>query len=137
MGGASVGLSLHRIITGRFGYRGEFQITESLIMSDFVRASATDLEEAYLCGAEAVKLAETGESGFMVTIQRISDDPYRIRFGKVPLREVAVSARPMPGEYFNAEGNFVSEAFIKYMIPLTGDLPEFVRLEKEMVKRKY
>ena len=29
MGGASVALSLHRIITDEFGYRGEFQITES------------------------------------------------------------------------------------------------------------
>lgn len=42
MGGASVGLNLHRFITDNFGFRGEFQITESLIMSDFVRASQLD-----------------------------------------------------------------------------------------------
>ena len=56
MGGTSVAINLHRMISDKFGYRGEFQITESLIMSDFVRASVTDLEEAYLCGVEAVKL---------------------------------------------------------------------------------
>ncbi len=39
MGGASVATSLHRMIVDEFGYRGEFQITESLIMCDFVRAS--------------------------------------------------------------------------------------------------
>jgi 6-phosphofructokinase len=134
MGGASVGLNLHRMIADKFGYRGEFQITESLIMSDIARASQTDLEEAYLCGVEAVNLAGRGESGNMVSIERISDNPYRIKFGKVPLKDVAVSAKPMPGEYFNEEGNFVSQSFIDYMKPLAGELPEFVRLEKNMLK---
>ena len=136
MGGTSVGINLHRMISDRFGYRGEFQITESLIMSDFVRASEIDLREAYQCGAEAVKLAEKGESGKMVSIVRDSNNPYIISFGKVPLRDVAVAAKPMPREYFNKEGNHVSQAFIDYMKPLAGDLPEFVRLEKIMVNRK-
>ncbi len=135
MGGASVGFSLHKKISEAFGYRGEFQITESLIMSDYVRASAVDFDEAYRCGAEAMRLAEKGESGYMVTINRISNDPYSIEFGKVPLKDVAVSAKPMPKEYFNKEGNFVSPEFIKYMKPLAGDLPEFVRLEKKFAKR--
>jgi ATP-dependent phosphofructokinase / diphosphate-dependent phosphofructokinase len=135
MGGASVALSLHRILTDEFGYRGEFQITESLIMSDFVRASTVDLDEAYSCGVEAVKLAERGESGVMVSIERISNDPYTIRLGKVPLKEVAVSAKPMPKEYFNTEGNHVSPLFIDYMKPLAGELPEFVRLEKIFAKK--
>ena len=85
MGGASVGLSLHRMITNEFGYRGEFQITESLIMSDFVRSSVIDLEEAYQCGVEAVNLAERGESGVMVSIKRISNNPYTIEFGTASL----------------------------------------------------
>ncbi len=136
MGGSSVGLNLHRFIVDEFGFRGEFQITESLIMCDYARSSKVDLEEAYLCGAEAVKLAEKGESGFMVSINRISDKPYRIEFGKVPLKEVAVSAKPMPLEYFNKEGNYVSEKFFDYMKPLAGELPEFVRLENLVVRKK-
>jgi len=136
MGGTSVAFNLHKMIADKFGYRGEFQITESLIMSDIVRASQTDLEEAYLCGVEAVKLANKGISGFMVSIERMSDEPYMIRFGKVPLNDVAVAAKPMPAEFFNEEGNYVSREFLEYMNPLAGDLPEFVRLEKKMVKRK-
>lgn len=136
MGGASAGISLHRMIVDKFGYRGEFQITESLIMSDFVRAAEIDLEEAYQCGTEAVKLAGKGESGNMVSIERISDDPYKIKFGKVPLKNVAVSAKLMPPEFFNEEGNYVSQKFINYMKPLTGIMPDFVRLEKIMAKRK-
>src|SRR5512133_2696604 len=57
MGGSSVGLNLHRMIADEFGFRGEFQITESLIMCDYARASAVDLDESYRCGAEAVRLA--------------------------------------------------------------------------------
>ena len=133
MGGASVATNLHRMIVDEFGYRGEFQITESLIMSDFVRASETDLDEAYKCGVEAVKLAEKGESGVMVTIDRVSNKPYKIKFGKAPLKEVAVEAKPMPLDYFNEEGNNVSSKFIDYMKPLVGELPKFVRLEKIFV----
>jgi ATP-dependent phosphofructokinase / diphosphate-dependent phosphofructokinase len=136
MGGSSVALSLHRIITSEFGYRGEFQITESLIMSDFVRASKVDLDEAYSCGVEAVKLAEKGKSGVMVSIERISDNPYAVEFGSVPLHEVAVSAKLMSKDYFNKDGNHVSQKFIDYMKPLAGELPEFFKLEKIFVKRK-
>jgi 6-phosphofructokinase 1 len=135
MGGSSVGLNLHRMIADEFGLRGEFQITESLIMSDFVRASAVDLDEAYRCGVEAVKLAEKGETGVMVSIKRKSDKPYAIEFGTVPLKEVAVSAKPMPLDYFNKDGNYVSEKFFDYIKPLIGDLPEFVKLENILVKR--
>ena len=136
MGGASVALSLHRMITSEFGYRGEFQITESLIMCDFVRASKADLDEAYQCGVEAVKLAEKGETGVMVSIIRTSNNPYTIELGKVPLQEVAVSAKPMALDFFNAEGNHVSQKFIDYIKPLAGELPEFVKLEKVFAKSK-
>jgi len=135
MGGSSVALRLHQMISGEFGYRGEFQITESLIMCDFVRSSKVDLEEAYQCGVEAVKLAEKGETGVMVSIIRVSDNPYSIKFGKVPLEEVAVSAKPMAPEFFNSEGNHVSQKFIEYIKPLAGDLPEFVQLEKIFAKK--
>ena len=129
MGGASVGLNLHGMIHKEFDYRGEFQITESLIMSDYARASAVDLEEAFLCGEEAVKLALKGESGYMITIERVSNNPYTIKFGKALLNDVAVAAKPMPREYFNDQGTGVTPAFIEYMKPLVSDLPEFVELE--------
>jgi len=75
-----------------------------------------------------------GESGFMVSIKRTSNHPYTIEFGKVPLNDVAVSAKPMPADLFNPEGNHISQKFIDYIKPLTGELPEFVQLEKLFVK---
>jgi len=135
MGGTSVAINIHKMISSEFGYRGEFQITESLIMSDFARASKIDLDEAYQCGVEAVRLAQKGESGVMVSMNRTSNNPYSITFGKAPLEDVAVAAKPMPAEYFNEAGNYVSPAFIEYMKPLAGDIPEFVKLEKIFINR--
>ncbi len=135
MGGASVGLNLHKMIADEFGVRGEFQITESLIMSAMDRAVTIDLQEAYECGLEAVNLAEKGETGYMVAINRLGNNPYIVEFGKALLNDVAVRAKPIPEEYFNQEGNFVSSSFIDYIKPLVGELPEFVRLKKLMVKK--
>ena len=129
MGGTSVAMNLHRMISDKFGFRGEFQITESLIMSAEDRALERDIREAYQCGVKAVELARDGVSGMMVAMQRTSNDPYTIEYGQVPLNDVAVKAKPMPLDYFNKKGNFVSDKFLEYMKPLTGPLPEFVRLQ--------
>lgn len=128
MAGASVGLNLHRMIMDKLDIRGEFQITESLIMSAVDRAVESDREEAYACGKKAVELAEQGTSGVMVTIVRESGSPYRAELGTTALSEVAVKSKPMPREYINSEGNFVSDSFYEYIRPLIGNIPEFAVL---------
>ncbi len=134
MGGASVGLNLHKMLTQKTGLRGEFQITESLIMCGIDRAVPQDLEEAYRCGCQAVDLALAGESGYMVTMERLSNQPYAIIYGKSPLPEVAVRAKPMPDSYINEAGNFVTEACLDYLRPLIGTIPDYVTLEKTFAK---
>jgi len=98
------------------------------------RVSEIDLEEAYACGREAVRLASEGVSGMMVSIRRESSEPYRYRLDTVPLAEVAIKAKPMPDEFINAEGNYVTEAFLEYARPLVGPLPEYVRLKGHKVQ---
>ena len=133
MGGASVALNVHKILTEALkGARGEFQITESLIMSAFDRCEPQDLDMAFACGQEAVRLASSGTSAVMVTIERDRNDNFSL--GKAPLKSVAVRARAMPCEYINERGNDVSEDFIKYMTPLISPLPRFVTLEKKFYK---
>lgn len=133
MGGASVALQLHRMLREHFGWRGEFQITESLIMSDAARREEQDAQEAYECGRKAVSLALDGVSGVMVSIQRVSDNPYSIELGTAALEDVAVRAKPMPDTFINETGNYPSQAFIDYCTPLISKLPEFTRLEDKMV----
>lgn len=134
MGGNSVALNLHKILTQELGLRGEFQITESLIMSGQDRALAQDIKEAFGCGVEAVNLAKKGISGYMVTIKRLSNSPYKICYDKAPLSEVAVAAKAMPDNFINQRGNFVTQNFIDYMRPLCQKLPSYVELEKIFVK---
>ncbi len=130
MGGGSVALSLHKLIKEETGWRGEFQITESMPMSAIDRAVAFDLQEAYDVGAKAVELAEAGTSGVMVTINRVSNNPYKAEYGTTPLSNVAVHAKPMDDKYINAEGNWVTDEFIEYIKPLVGELPMFSVLKK-------
>ncbi len=130
MGGTSAAMMLHRIISERFGWRGEFQVTESLQMCAADRAVKLDIDEAYGCGREAVRLAEKGVGGVMVTIERDSkpDEAYRVRFGTIPLSEVANAARPMPDRYIRRDGMFVTKAFLDYARPLVGELPTYADL---------
>ena len=129
MGGTSAAMMLHRMINDAFGWRGEFQVCESLQMAAADRASETDIEEAYACGRRAVELALEGTSGVMVSIVRESNQPYRWSLGTAPLAEVALGEKPMPDEYITKEGNFVTPACIEYLKPLVGPLPEYVRLK--------
>jgi len=134
MGGASVGLNVHKILKEATGFRGEFQITESLNMCAIDRAVPADLQEAFDCGKEAVKLALEGQSGYMVTIDRVSDSPYTTKFGKTELSNVAIRAKAMPNDFINDRGNFITEKLITYMRPLIGDIPDYAELDKSIVE---
>ncbi len=127
MGGSSVGLSVHRILADATGLRGEFQITESLPMCAVDRAEPGDVERAAGCGAEAVRLASAGETGYMVTITR--DESGKFGYGRAELSEVAVRAKEMPPEMINERGNDITEAFLDYARPLISPLPDYVSLE--------
>lgn len=136
MGGTSAAMMLHRMISNEFGWRGEFQVTESLQMAAADRAVKLDIDEAFGCGKEAVRLAENGTSGVMVTIDRTSKrgEPYACDFGTVPLDEVANAERPMPAKFISKDGLFVTRAFLDYANPLIGELPEYFDLDLKKAK---
>lgn len=131
MGGTSAAVVLHRLISQHFGWRGEFQIPESLPMCAADRTIKLDVREAYACGQRAVELAVQGHSGIMVTLQRRStkNRKYHVDLGTIPLEQVANHARPLPDEYIAPSGMDVTLAFEKYIIPLVGKLPEYVSLK--------
>ncbi|RKY20910.1 MAG: phosphofructokinase [Planctomycetota bacterium] len=129
MGGASAATVLHRMLSDEFGFRGEFQITESLPMCAADRATQTDVDEAYMCGRAAVQLAKEGKTGLMVTLERQAGKEYKCTTGSIALEKVAIRAKPMPDEFINAEGNFITDAFLDYVRPLIGQLPRYVKLK--------
>lgn len=81
-------------------------------------ACRVDIEEAEMCGRAAVKYAVEGNSGFMVTIERVPGGVYKSKTGMVALSSVANVDRLVPPEFINKEGNFVSHGFYDYLRPL-------------------
>src|SRR5215207_10081190 len=136
MGGTSAAMMLHRMLSNAFGWRGEFQVTESLQMSAGDRAVKLDYDEAYLCGCEAVRLASEGTSGVMVTIERAKGSKYASRFGTIPLKQVAINARPMDDKFIDDKNLFVTKAFINYARPLVGELPQYASLKIKRARAK-
>jgi 6-phosphofructokinase 1 len=86
--------------------------------------SAVDVREAQQCGREAVRLAIKEVSG-SVAIRRLRNKPkYTIELFRTELSNVAEKTKPMPGEFINADGNGITDAFIEYAMPLIGKLPK-------------
>lgn len=81
-------------------------------------ASACDLQEAEQVGREAVKLAINGKSGRVVTMQRVSDSPYFVRYSDASAAEIANVTRTFPREWITPDGNQVKDEAICYFKPL-------------------
>ncbi len=128
MGGASVAMVIHRMLSDRLGVRGEFQVVQSLQMAASDRRSRLDAEEAYRCGRAAVRLATAGVTGVMVNLLR-PEGPYRTTLGTVPLLDVAGTPKPMRADFINAAGNFVTPAYFEYARPLVDPMEDFGDLD--------
>ena len=105
--------------------------------------SQTDIDEAIAVGRAAVEAATAGETGYMVAIKRVSNDPYKAETELLPLEKCANFEKKVPLEWINAEGNGVTQEFIDYALPLIqgetkmvkeNSLPRFARLKKVLAK---
>ena len=90
-------------------------------------SSKTDIDEAFMVGSAAVKAAVEGNTGKMITIERVSDDPYRSQTGIYDIHDIANNERVVPREWINEDGDYVTEEFINYAKPLIqGELQPFM-----------
>lgn len=87
-------------------------------------ASQTDLEEASALGEKAVALSEEGVTASMVTIQRVSDDPYRVTYGYAKIAHIANEAKSVPTEWIAPSGNDITQPLIAYLTPLIQGEPQ-------------
>ena len=81
-------------------------------------ASATDLSESVEVGKSAVRVAVSGVSGHVMTINRVSDHPYKIEIGHTDVSEVANMIRYVPDSFINADGNHITDDGVRYALPL-------------------
>lgn len=86
-------------------------------------ASRVDILEAYQVGGAAVKAADEGDSGKMVVLQRLSDDPYQCGTEVKDVHKIANDEKLVPREWVNKDGNYVTNEFVSYVRPLIqGDV---------------
>ena len=81
-------------------------------------ASATDLEESELLGEKAVEYAIKGKTGYMTTIVRTSNDPYKYKIETADLDGIANQVKQVPIEWITPSGNDVTSEMIDYVKPL-------------------
>lgn len=81
-------------------------------------ASATDLNESFTLGNKAVSLAEEGITASMVTLERVSNTPYEVRYDHAPIAGIANEAKSIPREWINETGNDITPALCEYLKPL-------------------
>ncbi len=97
--------------------------------------SRTDITESYQVGGAAVKEAFNGNTGKMIAIKRVSNDPYQSITEVVDVKKVANFEKKVPLEWIN--GYDISNEFLQYARPLIqaeltpifiNGLPRHIRL---------
>lgn len=122
------------------------QVPGVLQRSTAIYRSKVDIEEAYAVGAYAVEMAMQDGTGYMATILRAKEEPYRAVYTKVALRTVANSERFLPKSWISPDGIDVTDDFIRYAQPLIGEgwpemvmengLQRFARLNQQLAEKR-
>jgi ATP-dependent phosphofructokinase / diphosphate-dependent phosphofructokinase len=92
-------------------------------------AGSLDRNESRLCGRAAVQAAQEGKSGVMVTLIRDEGPVYGVSTSLAPLECVAFVERLFPAEWRSSQGNDVLPSFRDYVLPLTGAVAPYQRLD--------
>jgi len=140
---AGVGKYLENLIKEKVGCK-----VRSIEFSVLQRAaahfsSATDIAEALRIGEEAVRAALGGQTGVMMTFERVSNSPYLVNYGSVAIEKCANLEKVIPAEWI-INGCDVSSEMVEYLRPLTvgrapffeeKGMPSYLFLDKTIVKK--
>ena len=77
--------------------------------------SRVDITEAYQVGGAAVKEAFEGETGKMIILKRVSDDPYICVTDIYDVHKIANVEKKVPRNWINEAGDYVTEEFVNYI----------------------
>ena len=135
---------LASFIAGELGCKTRAIEFSTLQRSASHLASRIDVLEATQVGGAAVKAADEGDSGQMVVLERLSDDPYQCGTAVRDVHKIANDERCVPREWITEDGTYVTREFITYVEPLIqGDvapimvngIPRHLLPPKELYKR--
>ena len=84
-------------------------------------ASRVDIDEAFMVGGAAVKAADEGDTGKMVVIDRVSDDPYMSATGIYDVHRIANEEKLVPRNWMKKKANTSTYGFMVYILKLIQD----------------
>lgn len=114
---------LASFVAGEFGCKTRAIELSTLQRSASHAASRVDILEAYQVGGAAVKAADEGDTGKMVVLKRLSDDPYQCGTEVKDVHKIANDEKLVPREWVDKEGSYVTNEFVSYVKPLIqGDV---------------
>ena len=132
---------LCKIIKDKLGVKTRAITLSTLQRAASHLASKTDLDEAYHCGMKGADLAYSKESGKMVYINRISDNPYKVKYEVFDdIHKIANIEKKIPIEWIDVDNNYVKDELINYLRPLIqgeikqiykNGLPQHITLKKD------
>jgi 6-phosphofructokinase len=118
---------LCNLISSEIGCKTRSVEFSSLQRSASHLASRVDINEAFMVGGAAVKAADEGDTGKMVVIDRVSDDPYQCATGIYDVHKIANDEKLVPREWITRDGTYITEDFLNYVRPLIqGDYAPFM-----------
>ncbi len=137
-----------RFLAGRIAEKYGVK-TRAIELSSLQRCAAhiqarIDVTEAYNCGGAAVKAAFEGKTGLVITLKRVSDDPYMCVAEAADVHEIANVEKKVPPEWITEDGTYVRQELVHYIMPLiqaeitplwVNGLPRHVRLNETPLKR--
>lgn len=80
--------------------------------------SRVDITEAYQVGGSAVKAAFDGDTGKVVILKRVSEDPYICTTDLYDVHKIANIEKKVPLEWIINDGTYVSQKLVNYIKPL-------------------
>jgi 6-phosphofructokinase len=107
-----------QMIHKNLNYKNHWAVPDYLQRSARHIASETDVEQAYALGRSAIEYALAGKRDIMLTIERLSTQPYRWQVSSVPLEKVANVERKMPLDFITEDGFGITAACREYLLPL-------------------
>ena len=116
--------------------------TRAIELSSLQRCAAhiqarIDVTEAFNCGGAGVKAAFEGKRGIVITLKRVSDDPYMCITEVADVHDIANVEKKVPLEWITEDGTNVKPELVHYILPLiqaeitplwVNGLPRHVRL---------
>ena len=132
-----------RYLTGEISKRFRVK-TRAIELSSLQRCAAhvtsrIDITEAFNAGGAAVKLAFEGATGQVITLQRVSEDPYMCITEPADVHFIANVEKKVPREWINEDGTYVTPELVHYIRPLiqaeiaplwVDGLPRHLKLER-------